>query len=95
MSSSSNVYVTLPPDFVALDRYPGYYWNLTDQKLYSIKITGVLKPLKRQKGRFYLRGQFYDVDGYHVSYNGWRKYIRYEELLKIKPAKSVVPVRSE
>jgi hypothetical protein len=31
--------VVMPDEFVAT-RYPGYFWNTDDQKLYSIKVTG-------------------------------------------------------
>lgn len=34
--------VTLPKDFVAT-KYPGYFWNVVDKKLYSLKVTGELK----------------------------------------------------
>ena len=48
--------VTLPKDFVAT-RYPGYFWNVVEKKLYSIKVTGELKPMTFDKG-----GQFYGRD---------------------------------
>ena len=36
--------VTLPDNFT-MTKYPGYFWNVLDKKLYSIKVTGELKPL--------------------------------------------------
>lgn len=64
--------VTLPIDFVAT-RYPGYFWNVTEKKLYSLKVTGELKPMAFFKG-----GTFYGVrhdPGYKISVNGvHRKY---------------------
>jgi hypothetical protein len=33
--------VTLPKDFVAT-KHDGYFWNLKEQKLYSIKVGGTL-----------------------------------------------------
>ena len=36
--------VTLPKDFVAI-KFPGYFWNIKEQRLYSMKVTGVLRPL--------------------------------------------------
>lgn len=62
--------VTLPVDFVAT-RYPGYFWNVTEKKLYSIKVTGELRPMKFDKG-----GTFYGVryePGYKISVNGKRR----------------------
>lgn len=43
--------VILPPPFVKT-KYEGYFWNLSDKKLYSLKIDGVLKPLKAQRGGY-------------------------------------------
>ena len=38
--------VVLPEGFVKT-RYNGYFWNVYEQTLYSIKIKGVLRKLKR------------------------------------------------
>ena len=62
--------VVLPVNFVAT-RYPGYFWNVTEKKLYSLKITGELKPMAFFKG-----GTFYGVrhdPGYKISVNGQRR----------------------
>ena len=48
--------------FIALS-YPGYFWNTEDEKLYSIKIEGILTPLAEQEISYYQsRYVFYDVD---------------------------------
>lgn len=62
--------VTLPKDFVAT-RYPGYFWNVKEKKLYSLKVTGELRPMTFFKG-----GTFYGVrhePGYKLSVNGRRR----------------------
>lgn len=41
--------VTLPKDFVAT-RYPGYFWNVVERKLYTLKVTGELRPMHSAKG---------------------------------------------
>jgi len=41
--------ITFHKKYFALDGLPGYYWNKEDEKLYSIKIGGVLRPLALQK----------------------------------------------
>ena len=41
--------VTLPKDFVAT-RFPGYFWNVVEKKLYSLKVTGELRPMTFHKG---------------------------------------------
>lgn len=59
--------VTLPSDFVAT-LYPGYFWNVVEKKLYSLKVTGELRPMKFDKGGFFYGHQ---VDpGYRISVNG-------------------------
>jgi hypothetical protein len=62
--------VTLPVEFVAT-KYPGYFWNVKEKKLYSLKVTGELKPMAYFKG-----GTFYGVrhePGYKLSVNGRRR----------------------
>lgn len=62
--------VTLPKDFVAT-RYPGYFWNVVERKLYSLKVMGELKPMTFFKG-----GTWYGVThepGYKLSVNGVRR----------------------
>jgi hypothetical protein len=81
--------ITFPPEFTALV-YPGYYWNTKNQKLYSIKVTGVLRPLKFQPGN---RWNHY-VARYSISVNGKKKNIPVELLKKCKkPSDSVIPVQ--
>ncbi len=72
--------VTLPIDFVAT-RYPGYFWNVTEKKLYSLKVTGELKPMAFFKG-----GTFYGVrhdPGYKISVNGVRRKYTMDYLNKL------------
>ena len=38
--------ITFPDGFVAT-RFPGYFWNIKDEKLYTMKVTGVLRPMRR------------------------------------------------
>ena len=78
--------VTLPPQFVAT-KYPGYFWNVDTQTLYTAKL-GVLKEMKRDKPSYY-NHQF---DGYRVSVNGIRRGLRIEYLRSLKPMDSTFPV---
>ncbi len=81
--------ITFPPEFTSL-LYPGYFWNTKDQQLYSIKVTGVLRPLKYQKGNRYN----HYVPGYSISVNGEKKHIPINMLKKCKkPTDSVIPVQ--
>lgn len=67
-----NNFVKLPDRFVPT-KYPGYFWDIEHKKLYSIKVSGELTPLKLQKG-----GYYHPVIGkipphYKVSYKGFPK----------------------
>ena len=73
--------VTLPKDFVAT-RYPGYFWNVVERKLYSLKVTGELKPMAFHKG-----GRFYGYviePGYQISVNGQKRKYTMEYLGSLK-----------
>jgi hypothetical protein len=78
--------VTLPKEFVAT-RYPGYFWNVVEKKLYSIKVTGELKPMAFDKG-----GRFYGRDilpGYRISVNGRKGKMTMEYLGKLKATNEI------
>lgn len=73
--------IIFPPDFIKT-KYPGYYWNVREKALYSIKVSGALKPLQLSRG-----GEFNGVvypDGYRVSVNGYRRFLDINYLLGIK-----------
>lgn len=74
-------------------KYPGYFWNVNDQKLYSIK-SGVLKPLTLRKA-FYNRYVDFPI-GYNVSNNGVSRFVSLETLKQIRytGATQVVDVKS-
>lgn len=60
--------ITFPDGFVAT-KFPGYFWNTADEKLYTMKVTGVLRPMRISYPAPY------EVDGqpsYRVSVNGVR-----------------------
>jgi hypothetical protein len=40
--------IQFPEGFVALKKLPGYFFNTQSKQLFSLKVTGVLRPLKRQ-----------------------------------------------
>lgn len=90
--------VTLPKRFVAV-KYPGYFWDMQAKMLYSIKITGVLKPLKHQKtlltmsrsGRLepFVDGKH--KGGYTISHKGQQRRLTDEYLYKLNYTDSVIP----
>jgi hypothetical protein len=79
--------VTLPPEFVAI-QYPGYFWNVNDEQLYSLKTAGVLRPLKKTSGSIYTDG----FAGYNISVLGRRAFLRTVDLKMLRPVDSVIPV---
>jgi len=92
--------VTLPPEFVAIDEYPGYFWNIDEQRLYSIKIGGVLKRLRWQRPNHYnkLREKFPDVNvqyGYQLSHEGKRFWVHDQYLKNLEYKDSVIPVKDK
>ena len=42
--TNDDIHVQFPPHFVAIKRYPGYFYHLNEKIIYSIKY-GVLRPL--------------------------------------------------
>ena len=78
--------VTLPVEFVAT-RFPGYFWNVKEKKLYSLKVTGELKPMTFFKG-----GTFYGVrhePGYKLSVNGRRRKYTMDYLGSLKATNDI------
>lgn len=82
-----NIYVTLPPDLVAI-QYPGYYFHVVEQRLYSLK-SGELKQLYRHSGNHWNEHHA----GYMVSHKGVRKFMREDFLIKDtnSPTLTIVP----
>jgi len=74
--------IMLPEEFETT-RFPGYFWNTANQKLYSIKMHGVLRPLKLQKPNHFtpvsIRSPYYQV-----SVRGRSRYLLLDELSRIK-----------
>jgi hypothetical protein len=83
--------VTLPADFVAT-RYNGYFWNLKEKKLYSIKVGGVLRPLANLRPPCHWN---HFVEGYTVSVNGRRRTVTTDYLKKLVAKNSVIPVEKK
>jgi len=82
--------ITFPKEFVAT-KYPGYFWNILDNRLYSVKITGTLKPLAMQKPNQFNHYR----TGWRVSVNGQRRLIELDYLKKLKLKTSTFPVYVE
>ena len=83
--------VTLPLPFVST-QYPGYFWNLDDKKLYSLKVDGVLTPMKITYPHRFNRLQ---CSGYYVSVKGIRKHLSTSTLNKLTDEDSVIPMKEK
>ena len=95
--------ITFKPEFIAT-KYPGYFFNVKDEQLYSMKVDGILKPLKYYRpNRFNYIGlrpvklndgeKVYSKGGYYVSVKGRRRFYAIEQLKDIKPEPHVIPVK--
>lgn len=81
--------ITFPDGFVAT-KYPGYFWNITDEKLYTMKVTGVLRAMRRcDPAPYEVNGQ----PSYRVSVNGVRRRLTTGQIKRILVrAHSTIPV---
>ena len=78
--------ISLPTEFVST-KYPGYFWNTKEEKLYSIK-SGVLKPLVY---RGPCRWNYFQ-SCYSVSVDGTKRSLYTDYLKKLKPKTETFPV---
>jgi len=95
--------VTLPKEFVAT-RWDGYFFNTKDEQLYSLKIDGMLKPLKFRTpnpfnhiGRFMVKltngSRVKCTGGFNVSVKGQKKFYPLEQLKELKEHDAIFPVK--
>lgn len=90
--------ITLPEKLTAI-KYPGYFWDTENHKLYSVKIDGILKPIKRSTiwnmRRYcpYGWNDFADNWVYRVSVQGKRKYLSDKYLLSLEIEDSEFPIK--
>ena len=74
--------ITFPPEYVKI-KYPGYFWNVNTQQLYSIK-SGKVKPLKLNSGNWLSRTTGRVIGPhYQVSVEGVKRYILIEKLKQL------------
>lgn len=87
---SAQPVVTLPPSFAAT-RYPGYFWNVSEQRLYSLK-SGTLKPIQAlRNGPWFRNRGVYFRPGYVVSHGGKKRLVPIAELQAIVLHHHVIP----
>lgn len=54
--------VKFPDGFIAFKKYPGYFYRKDTNQIYSIKIDGILKPLKTKKADRYHLAKFSGIN---------------------------------
>jgi hypothetical protein len=82
--------VTLPVDFVAT-RFPGYFWNVAEEKLYSVKVTGELRPMAFHKGGFFYGTKV--EPGYQISVNGRKRTYPMSYLTSLKATTEIQEIK--
>lgn len=86
--------VVLPTEFIAT-KFPGYFFNIKNNTLYSIKIGGTLRALPLvYPNRF----NHQNCAGFNISVQGCRRFYPLPKLLELKDAHKlsnieVIPVK--
>jgi len=83
--------ITLPPEFTAT-KYSGYFWNVNEQALYSIKIGGRLRRLTITEPNNWSQ---MPGPGYRISVDGVRKVLMVDDLKKLSITDSVIPIAED
>ena len=83
--------VRLPAGLVQT-KYPGYFWDTMNEKLYSIKVAGVLKELKHHKSFRPPGGRREFPAGFGVSVRGRKFRLTRWELKKLYPTPQLIPM---
>lgn len=81
-------HIGIDKSLIPIKYYPGYFWSIEDQQLYSIKVTGALKPLKmrrqlwsRESGKAVLQEK--NVPHYTVSMKGKRQVLTVQRIRRL------------
>ena len=74
--------ITLPSELKAIRGFPGYFFREADKQLFSIKIGGVLKPLKHKTSPPFQWNHFRGFSGWELSKGGKRHNISDEVIVK-------------
>lgn len=80
--------ITFPPEFEALPKYPGYFWNTKTDTLFSIKVGGELRELKIREPSKWTFGK----RGYELSNKGKRCFLKYSDIKRQCVSNSIMPM---
>lgn len=81
---------TIPSELIQVPNYDVYFWHPIEEQLYSIKVTGTLRPIKFSRER-YVGGIGTIRAGFAVSRKGRKSILSKEGLRKLSPHKYEVP----
>ncbi|WEM34430.1 hypothetical protein [Xanthomonas phage X1] len=85
---------TIPTELIAVPNYDGYFWHPGEEQLYSLKVTGTLKPMKYHGARYVPKLYRQIPASYSVSRAGKKSILTKETLRKITQQKYEVPYES-
>lgn len=90
--------VRFPDGFIAFKKYPGYFYHKESNLVYSIKIDGILKPLKVNKANHYHKNKFPGIqigdEFVSISYKGKTKNIFLHSVEKKLNYNYVIPIQN-
>ena len=75
--------ITLPSELKAIRGFPGYFYREADKQLFSIKIGGVLKPLKHKTSPPLQWNRFRGFSGWGLSKGGICRNISDDAIIKL------------
>ena len=82
--------VSLPREFVAT-KVPGYFWNTKTKTLFSIKLYGELRELKKCRPGYWNK-EFHNFNGYRVSHKGKRRKLYLDYLMELEEVDSEIKI---
>lgn len=80
--------ITFPAEFEALAPYPGYFWNTKTETLFSIKMSGELKELRRSGPNKWTFGR----EGYSICHKGKRRFLSCSNIKSKCVSNSTMPM---
>lgn len=83
--------ITFPDGFVAI-AFPGYFWNTKDEKLYTMKVTGTLRPMQRCDP---VPHDEHGQASYRVSVNGVRRRLTTAQIKRMLVRNGTVQVANQ
>jgi hypothetical protein len=87
--------ITLPATLTPVPKYHGYYWDVVEHKLYSIKPSGVLREMTLRHVWNGVSHKMHLPAGtpyYTISHKGQRKLVLLDKLMLLKLVDHEIPI---